>query len=534
LRTVTKIATAAAVPGAHDNCNWHKSYGLARAEQSRANWAATMSNVIASLEALKNNAPSMVRRCCALASRGERSYATLKHHWANPEFDASPSCCIVAGGIFEKQPPRELLTAWCRVNVVDERIDAIPADKRTLDRESLRRMKKYGPHRPAPKGDFTHIAQNTVRQAQSRMNQTSSVAGKTVLLFHEDTPSTLQGGDLRAYQLTLWLCKNKANVIVITRGLEASKADPQCKFKQRAEATPSSEFSRLNRLSKIERRVFALSLVSSIGAQVIEDDACLSRTRKALLIGGDTVIPRIGQVDNIFAMLWFYREDIATGLSLKSLPALVLEIMDEQPAKVVRPLFAVLSDDIHHERAKAIASVRGDTDRRAKEIERAELTIYAHPKVDRLFGVTKADAESYIRFRDKGRRKTRPVIAALPFVSSTTLPMPYNCTQGWWESDALVVPHRPFGNRNDLLYIGSGHYSNSIAVSWILEVVLPMWAYLSYIKMKENRIPGPEEVPVDFSTVKISASAQNTVPRLLLAGAPKWRSLRRNAMAKFP
>ena len=38
-----------------------------------------------------------------------------------------------------------------------------------------------------------------------------------------------------------------------------------------------------------------------------------------------------------------------------------------------------------------------------------------------------------------------------------------------------IMPIR-YHERKGLLYIGSGHHSNTIAVTWILHTVLPMWA----------------------------------------------------------
>lgn len=431
--------------------------------------------------------------------------------------------------MFERQPPRELLSAWCRVNVVDKRMTIVPTDPLATHRDSLRRWKKHGPNRRMPEEHYSHLRSGLTPKPFDN----SAVAGKTVLLFHESTPSTLEGGDFRSYQLALWLCKNGAKVTVITRGNPSP--DPSCRIRQRSEISSESEYSRLHAEGKEERHAFAISLIASIGASVVEDDVCLSRTRKALFSGRDDAIPTLGEVDNIFATLWFYRENAETGLSVQPLPSILLEWLDEKLPNDRRPVLSVLSDDIHHERAKAIASVRGDSSRRAEEIELAELAVYAHKGVDHLFAVTNADRDSYIAFRDgKGTAQQKPKIATLPFVSSKILPMPFNCSQSWWEVDALEMPIRPFGNRNGLLYIGSGHYSNSIAVSWILEVVLPTWAFMLQFKANEDRIPGPEEVPLDFSSVVISSKIQQSVPKLLLAGAAKWRSLRKHAVSRYP
>lgn len=496
-----------------DECDWHKSYNKARWGQTNDNWAATVENTMQTLQVIKNASPHTMQRCCAFAARGARALDRLNKHWSNRN-DASGSCCINAGNPLWQQNAHEVLDAWCVGNVADEVAFVVPPDE--ADAEVARAVADIAKKIP---GQAAHSRQ------------------KHMLLFHENLPSKNEGGDYRPYQLMEWLISNDYRVTVVTRTRHADDAAPNCHVVQATfgNATEETEYTRKNVVLKRSAQLFGVWKLSAMGVNVVEDDVCLSQTEAAFRGDGGS-IPPLSEVSSIFATLWFYRQDAATGLSLASVPSLLLTMLKARKARGdPLPTFSVISDDIHYERAAMIAEARGDTADRATEIQVAEEKVYRDTAVDYLIAVTEEDAKSYQGL--VGPAALRPLIKTLPFVGGKASPAPYNCSSAWWLERGITMASqikREFKDREGLLYLGSGHYANILAVAWLLEQVMPMWAFMLDYRLKTGRLPSISKCPTNFTGVTISAAAQVSVPSLMIAGAPKWKEVRAASMKALP
>ena len=86
------------------------------------------------------------------------------------------------------QSSRDLLKAWCRINVHDERAPLVTAEDIGIDADATN------------EGAIGHSPADVAAQtAQKRVpGDGLSLKGKTVILVHEAAPSTLEGGDFRS------------------------------------------------------------------------------------------------------------------------------------------------------------------------------------------------------------------------------------------------------------------------------------------------------------------------------------------------
>jgi hypothetical protein len=127
-------------------------------------------------------------------------------------------------------------------------------------------------------------------------------------------------------------------------------------------------------------------------------------------------------------------------------------------------------------------------------------------------------------------------LVALPYLSQRPAQHSYGCAAGWWHAAAPTSAEAvPFERREYITYIGSGHYSNALAVTWLLEQVLPAWAFLQHFKRRhQGRLPGLDECPADFGNSTVPASEQGRGPRLMLTGAPKWKVVLEAARKRMP
>jgi hypothetical protein len=120
------------------------------------------------------------------------AFLTLRPQWSNPANDVSGTCCIIATGLLQKQSARELLSAWCRVNVHDERVSLAPLENNKDDAAVEAIANENGG------GQVDAVEQPRSDDGQKQMMDGVSLKGKTVILVHESAPSTLEGGDFRS------------------------------------------------------------------------------------------------------------------------------------------------------------------------------------------------------------------------------------------------------------------------------------------------------------------------------------------------
>jgi hypothetical protein len=451
-------------------CNWQQAYDQSRGEQTYRNWVQTLGNTLSSLDALKTMAPATVDRCCSVSQQPASVYDELKRHWSNTKCDISQGCCISAGLNFGNLPVGELLHSWCRANWWPSTITsnggaADPRDTNGTPRSLL------------------HAATNAEPKPRRPI----------VLLFHEDLPSTFKGGNSRVLQLVEWL-STTYQVVVITR---TAPPGANCTAQHPA-AAPTTSADATRATTALQTRAFGVFNLRAWGATVVEDDVCLTRTFRALPNGNLTdSIPALADVKAIVSTLWFYRKHPLTGLSVPSIPELLIGLlggvdqggdrMKSGHAAVDKmrqqlPLHLVVSDDLHYHRAELISTQRDNVAGHTAAILQSELAVYSSHTVHQVFAVTDEDAAAIAALCTKHRRPAphRPPLM-LPYLSqhltvaaagrTQRAPKTKKCASA--NTTGSRSTHRksitplnlPFQERSLVMYVGSGSVNTLFSVS---------------------------------------------------------------------
>lgn len=517
---------------AESNCDWQKSYDYARQEQTLGGqWSETVANTLSALDALKTMAPKLINQCCSISKRGEASFKRLAKHWSNTKYDVSGNCCITAGMGFVNLPGSELMKAWCQTQ-------------------------------------WTSSDHHVVVGGGGGASNNVKPGGRLrTVLLHEQLPSTFAGGDSRALQVVQWLVKEHHHVTVVTRNGQASAG---CTLIEQgtpvdstfASTAPTNAKMLRQKIGKQER-AYNHFLLAALGVTVVEDDLCLSEAARE---GGV-----IGSADVIVSMLWFYRNNPA-GLSMPSIPELVLKELHLHKTPRELPLHIVISDDIHYHRANFVAQHRNNVPERAKRVLASELNVYCgNVNVSRIFTVTDEDVTS-IRMLCKKYGKVPPAhITMLPYLGTAkyggeerqhqeragstaagdgssrscehmAVSTKITFEDGGPKKEEEAVRNEfvhgkktnRFSSRSFLLYVGSGHVANVVAVKWLLEHVLPAFAFMKQFQKQHKRLPGLEECPLPFASKPLSPTSQLAIPRLLLTGAAHWKQVLADVRSRRP
>ena len=363
---------------------------------------------------------------------GIQSYQYL---WDRLGADVGLSRCAALPGI-QVLPPAQIKAAvdgWCATNNV-----TCPARRNNSDCA-----------RAAARPDF---------ERESREDARTNGAALTVFVAYEKLPTPYEGGHVRTRQLLSWLCAAGHRVLLAHRDVKkrVAKFDPE----------PAAVVKDLN-IAHCDDGNFAVFALD----ETMEGVSAHKLARQ--------------RVDIVVATTWFYR------LSAPPIPALVIPLATQLGDIRRRKIPVVLtSDDVQHERARAVGAARGDDPTYWRFVREAERAFYGHADVAAVLAISDEDRDAFAALRAAPRdadadavcdkfpggdfvrsaRRGAPDLGVLPYRAKI---------DGGTAKDGWTAHGDSFGRRADVAFVGGGTFANRLAVQWLLRHALPALHALS-------------------------------------------------------